>query len=56
MQSHLDNNVTPITGLKIEVYNLWAQPSLHLCVHVITSLHQLCRQFHVVPREAIVDP
>lgn len=54
--NHLDNNITPITGLQAEVCNLWAQPSLHLCVHLMTGLHQLHCQIHVVPWEAIVGP
>lgn len=55
-QPHLDNNVASVIGLQAEVYDLWAQPSLHLFVHLVTCLHQLHSQIHVVPREAVVGP
>lgn len=46
----------PVTSLYAEVYDLWAQPGLHLLVHLMTCLHQLQSQIHVVPREAVVGP
>lgn len=46
----------PITGLQAEMCDLRAQPSLHLFVHLVTGLHQLHSQIHMVPREAIVGP
>lgn len=55
MQSHLDDNISPFSGLQAEVCNLWTQPRLHLDVHLVTGLHQLHCQIHVVPRQAVVD-
>lgn len=55
-QSHLDNNVAAVTGLQVEVCDLRAQTSLHLFIHLVTGLHQLHSQIHVVPREAVVGP
>lgn len=55
-ERHLDNHIVPIVGLQVEVYDLRAQPSLHLFVHLVTRLHQLHSQIHVVPREAVVGP
>lgn len=55
-QSHLNNNIVTVAGLQAEVCNLWAQPCLHLFVHLMTSFHQLYSQIHMVPWETIVGP
>lgn len=53
---HLDNNVATVAGLQVEVCDLGAQPSLHLLVHLVTRLHQVHGQIHVVPGEPVVGP
>ena len=55
-RSHLDNNIMVLNGLQVKVCDLWTQPSLHLFVHLVTGLHQLHSQIHVVPWEAVVGP
>lgn len=41
---------------QIEVGNLWTQSRLHLFVHLVTRLHQLDGQIHVVARQIVVGP
>lgn len=53
--AHLNDDITSVTGLQTEVCNLWAQSSLHLFVHLMTRLHQLHSQIHVVHWEAVVS-
>lgn len=54
IRDHLHVNVPNVTGLQVEVCDLWTQSGLHLFVHLITRLHELDCQVHVVPREAVV--
>lgn len=53
---HLNVYIPTVTGLQVKVCDLWTQASLHLFVHLITRLHELHRQVHVVPRKAVVGP
>lgn len=55
-QAHLDKNVPAVADLQREVRDLWAQPRLHLFVHLVARFHQLHSQIHVVPWEPIVGP
>lgn len=41
---------------QIEVGDLRTQSRLHLLVHLVTRLHQLDGQVHVVPRQPVVGP
>lgn len=53
MNLHID--VPSALVLQVKVSDLWAQARLHLRIHLMTRLHQLQSQVHVISGQAVVS-
>lgn len=53
MYLHID--VPSVVGLQVKVSDLRAQARLHLGIHLMTRLHQLQSQVHVISGQTVVS-
>lgn len=54
--AYLDFHIfVALFGMKIEVYDLWAQACLHLSVHLVTGFYKSFSQLHMISCQSVVS-